>query len=91
MNSESKENYEKIISKFGKELQTLQVVEECSELTKEIIKSLRGKDNDFEMFDEAGDVLNAVYSLIYLKGWDLEYLNEHRLRKLKKFADSLES
>lgn len=51
------EIYKKAISVWGKNAQMLQVVEEMSELTKEIIKNInRNKDNISEIIEEAADV-----------------------------------
>lgn len=51
------EIYKKAISVWGKNAQMLQVVEEMSELTKEIIKNVnRNKDNISEIIEEAADV-----------------------------------
>lgn len=45
------------------------VIEECSELIKEISKKKRGKSNDDELFEEACDVLLTVMSMLYVQGY----------------------
>ncbi|MBP5215374.1 MAG: hypothetical protein J6039_02320 [Alphaproteobacteria bacterium] len=49
--------YERAVRVWGKEPQMLQVIEEMSELTKEILKNVnRKKDNIAEIIEEAADV-----------------------------------
>ena len=51
------ELYHRTIRVWGKEPQMLQVIEEMSELTKEILKNVnRKKDNIKELIEEAADV-----------------------------------
>ena len=48
---------EQAIAKWGKQAQLLMVLEEMSELQKEILKNInRGKDNVAEIVDETADV-----------------------------------
>lgn len=49
--------YERALKTWGKEPQMLQVIEEMSELTKEILKNVnRKKDNIAELVEETADV-----------------------------------
>ena len=52
--------YERILKKaigtYGKELQTIVAIEEMSELTKELCKQLRGRDNLEAIAEEIADV-----------------------------------
>lgn len=49
--------YKRALADWGKEAQMLMVVEEMSELTKEILKNVnRKKDNIAEIIEEAADV-----------------------------------
>ena len=49
--------YERAVKVWGKEPQMLQVIEEMSELTKEILKNVnRKKDNIDELIEETADV-----------------------------------
>lgn len=49
--------YKRALRVWGKEPQMLQVIEEMSELTKEILKNVnRKKDNVAEIIEEAADV-----------------------------------
>lgn len=58
MDKEKEKNiYRRAIKVWGKQAQMLQVVEEMSELTKEIIKNvMRNKDNLDAIIEEAADV-----------------------------------
>ena len=44
------------VSKFGKEAQKIVIIEECSELAKEICKYLRGKGDKSHLEEEIADV-----------------------------------
>lgn len=49
--------YERAVAVWGKDAQMLQVIEEMSELTKEILKNVnRKKDNIAELIEETADV-----------------------------------
>ena len=49
--------YKRALADWGKEAQMLMVIEEMSELTKEILKNInRKKDNIAEIIEEAADV-----------------------------------
>ena len=51
------DTYERALKTWGKEAQMLQVIEEMSELTKEILKNInRGKNNVSEIIEETADV-----------------------------------
>ena len=44
--------------------QSVYVVEECSELVKELMKKERKKGNDFAIIDEACDVLTTIFVML---------------------------
>lgn len=48
--------------------QSVYVVEECSELVKELMKKERKKGNDFAIIDEACDVLTTVFIMLHQYG-----------------------
>lgn len=55
--------------------QGVYVVEECSELAKELMKEQRKKGNEFSIIDEACDVLTTVFVLLHHYGvseWDVK-------------------
>lgn len=45
--------------------ESVYVIEECSELIKELTKKERGKGDDTKIFDEACDVLATIFVLLY--------------------------
>ena len=53
-----------LYKKYGKDLQINMVIEEMSELTKELLKDKRGKDNRENIVEEYSDVL---FTLEYVK------------------------
>ena len=58
--------YERALKTWGKEPQMLQVIEEMSELTKEILKNVnRHKDNINELIEETADVEIMLEQLKY--------------------------
>lgn len=62
---------DKAISKWGKDAQLLMVLEEMSELQKEILKNInRGKNNLDEIIDETADVEIMLEQLKYIYGID---------------------
>ena len=48
--------------------QSIYVIEECSELIKELTKRQRGKSDESKIFDEACDVLTTVFVLLHRMG-----------------------
>ena len=58
--------YERAVAVWGKEPQMLQVIEEMSELIKEILKNVnRKKDNIAELIEETADVEIMLEQLKY--------------------------
>lgn len=55
---------EELYAKYGKDLQINIVIEEMAELTKELLKDKRGKDNRPQIVEELADVL---FTLEYVK------------------------
>lgn len=82
--------YKRALKTWGKAPQMLQVVEEMSELTKEILKNVnRGKDNVAELIEETADVeimleqLKCCYDIS-------EKVNEYKAEKLLKIEKRLD-
>lgn len=73
--------------------QELYVIEECSELVKELVKKYRGKNNHNEIVDEACDVLITVLTLLYRENVEPEEII-HRIkfkckRAVQRFSEHL--
>lgn len=80
----------KAIDVWGKHAQLLTLLEEMSELQKEILKNInRGKENLNELIDEAADVEIMLEQLKYI--FDIEQAVEERIPvKLEKVRRRLE-
>lgn len=82
--------YEKALKTWGKEPQMLQVIEEMSELIKEILKNInRKKDNLDQLVEETADVEIMLEQLkcCYHIGAKVE---EYKIEKLEKIRQRLE-
>lgn len=82
--------YERAVKTWGKEPQMLQVIEEMSELTKEILKNVnRKKDNLAELIEETADVeimleqLKCCYNIA-------RQVADYKAEKLKKIDKRLD-
>jgi NTP pyrophosphatase (non-canonical NTP hydrolase) len=71
------------------ENQLLQFIEESGELNHELLKSLRGNTDLNKIEEEVGDVLNALYSVIYYFELDINEINSKRQLKLKNYHKKL--
>ncbi len=80
----------KAIDVWGKHAQLLALLEEISELQKEILKNInRGKENLNELIDETADVEIMLEQLKYI--FDIEQAVEERIPvKLEKVRRRLE-
>ncbi len=85
--------YERALKIWGKDAQMLQVIEEMSELTKEILKNVnRKKDNVTEIIEETADVeimleqLKCCYGIVK----QVEDYKSAKLLKIDKRLDDWE-
>lgn len=74
---------------FGLELQKLLVIEEMSELSKEIIKNVRGKDNRHEIVEEMADVLNMFDQMLSIYSISEEELDNARITKVIRLTERI--
>lgn len=82
--------YQRALKTWGKEPQMLQVIEEMSELTKEILKNVnRGKDNISELVEETADVEIMLEQLKCCYGI-AEKVEEYKRGKLLKIEQRLD-
>lgn len=81
---------ERALKTWGKEPQMLQVIEEMSELTKEILKNInRHKDNVAEIIEETADVEIMLEQLKCC--YDIHnQVEEYKKQKLKKIDQRLD-
>ena len=88
MTTPDKELYEKAIEKWGNDLQEIVMIEEMSELTKQICKRLRG-NSSIENLDKITEEMADVE--IMLEQMKIVYKNEDHVREAKKMKlDRLE-
>jgi len=82
--------YKRALATWGKDAQMLQVIEEMSELTKEILKNVnRHKDNVAAIIEETADVEIMLAQLKYC--YDIyEQVDEYKQQKLQKIAQRLD-
>ncbi|MBQ7304449.1 MAG: hypothetical protein IJW75_06015 [Alphaproteobacteria bacterium] len=82
--------YKRALKTWGKEPQMLQVIEEMSELTKEILKNVnRKKDNIAELIEETADVeimLEQLKCCYDIKD-EVENYKAQKLLKIEKRLD----
>ncbi len=82
--------YERALKTWGKEPQMLQVIEEMSELTKEILKNVnRHKDNINELIEETADVEIMLEQLKYCYNIRKE-VEDYKAQKLLKINKRLD-
>ena len=85
--------YQRALRVWGKEPQMLQVIEEMSELTKEILKNVnRHKDNRAEIIEETADVEIMLSQLkcCYQIADEVENYKIEKLKKIEKRLDEWE-
>jgi len=85
--------YQRALRVWGKEPQMLQVIEEMSELTKEILKNVnRHKDNRAEIIEETADVeiMLAQLKCCYQIADEVENYKIEKLKKIEKRLDEWE-
>lgn len=82
--------YERAVKTWGKEPQMLQVIEEMSELTKEILKNVNRKKNNIdELIEETADVEIMLEQLKCCYGIK-DQVEEYKAGKLLKIERRLD-
>lgn len=81
---------QKAINRWGEDAQTKMVLEEMSELQKEICKRWRGKDNTSEIAEEIADVAIMLDQLKLMLGIR-DDVSLFREKKLCRLAQRLEA
>lgn len=90
INENEKNVYLRALKNWGKEPQMLQVIEEMSELTKEILKNVnRKKNNVAEIIEEAADVEIMLEQLKCCYGIEQE-IADYKANKIKVIANRLD-
>ena len=84
---EEQKIYELTMEKFTPEHQIILMVEEMSELTKELIKTLRGKMNREHVLEEMADVEIVLEQMKLIFG--KEGFNQMKRKKLDRITERL--
>jgi hypothetical protein len=79
----------KALEKWGINAQVMMLIEEMSELTKEICKNFRGRDNRTEMLDEICDVSIMLEQAKIVFNFSDEEIEEHVDFKINRIQERL--
>ncbi len=85
----NKETYKKAIDTYGKDKQLDVVIEEMSELTKEICKFKRGQDNHQQIVEEIADVEIMLEQLKMICNVKCSELEGVKYQKTERLAERL--
>jgi len=83
----NKELLYKAVDRWGIAMQEIMVIEEMAELTKEICKSIRGRDNRVELIDEISDVtimLEQVKIIFHIADEEINNQIDYKLKRLEE-------
>ena len=78
------------IDRYGKTLQTFVAIEEMSELTKELVKNMRGSDNHESIVEELADVYIMLDQIQIMNGINLNEVVAKMHEKLERLKERLE-
>ena len=78
------------IDRYGKTLQTFVAIEEMSELTKELVKNMRGSDNHESIVEELADVYIMLDQIQIMNGINLNEVLAKMHEKLERLKERLE-
>lgn len=88
---DEKKLYERALKNWGKEPQMLQVIEEMSELIKEILKNVnRKQDNVAQIVEETADVEIMLGQLKFCYKIE-QQVEDYKAQKLQKIAKRLDN
>ncbi len=86
MDWEDEKILHKAIDKWGIELQHLMTIEECAELTKEIIKEFRGKGRGNALWEEIADV-SIMIDQLTIHHPEVKKIKIKKMLRLKKLVE----
>ena len=90
MNEETKDLLRDVISRNGCMMQMIVAMEEMSELTKELSKSIRGYENRDAIIEEIADVYIMLMQLEIIQGISLEEIISEINVKMERLKERLE-
>lgn len=82
--------FEEAIEVYGEDLQKQVAIEEMAELTKEICKDFRGKDNREQIIEEIVDVYIVLEQLLIMYDINATEFSETRVNKIRRLKERLE-
>ena len=82
------ELYRLALSTYGAEAQTMMVMEEMSELQKELCKHARGKDNQLSIAEEIADVLIMLDQMMVLHDCE-SIVAQYKQEKLERLENRI--
>lgn len=88
------EIYKKAVQQWGKPMQIIMALEEMAELSKELTKNLRGKENDLQVCEEIADVeimmeqLRVIFNKYKGKDNAIDMEKETKLCRLKGLIEA---
>ena len=82
------ELYRLALSTYGAEAQTMMVMEEMSELQKELCKHARGKDNQLSIAEEIADVLIMLDQMMILHDCE-SIVAQYKQEKLERLENRI--
>lgn len=92
MNKDKQVVWRESIRKYGKEIQSIVCMEECSELIQAVSKCLRGKpDATDNLAEEMADVIICLYLLQEMYDITDEQLNEWIARKTARQSKRMQA
>ena len=78
------------IKRNGYKMQTMVAIEEMSELTKELVKFMRGEANTDAIAEEIADVEIMLHQLKIIYGIKDENIEKHKVIKLNRLKERME-
>ena len=79
-----------VIKHNGYKMQTMVAIEEMSELTKELVKFMRGEANTDAIAEEIADVEIMLHQLKIIYGIKDEVIEKHKIIKLNRLKERME-
>ena len=89
-NQEIIDTYKQAIELYGEHAQKLMVIEEMSELTKEICKDFRGQLDREHLIEEMADVTITIDQLMMMYKIDFGEIQKVRKSKIERLKERLE-
>ena len=80
---------ERVVERYGKDMQTIIAIEEMSELIKELSKQKRGRDNKNQIIEEMADVYICLEQLAIMNDIGYSELEDWVCKKIDRIENRL--